>query len=78
MAEHNGMKFSAKGVDNDSSGFNCQADYKGGWWYSYCYTCNLNGIYYSNPGTVKSDGITWYTWHGYLSLKKIKMMIIKK
>ena len=40
---HNGMKFSTPDNDNDkSSGGNCAASYKSGWWYNACYRINLN------------------------------------
>ena len=40
---HYGVKFSTPDNDNDkkSSG-NCAADYKSGWWHTFCYCINLN------------------------------------
>ena len=40
---HNGMKFSTPDNDNDkSSGSNCAAAYKSGWWHNDCYHININ------------------------------------
>ena len=40
---HNGMKFSTPDNDNDKSGgSNCAVTYQSGWWYSSCYSININ------------------------------------
>ncbi|CAK9299741.1 unnamed protein product [Gordionus sp. m RMFG-2023] len=49
---HNGMKFSSIDKDQDASSTNCAKFYSGGWWYSNCQKCNLNGRY--------GIGITWF------------------
>ncbi|NXN51994.1 FGL1L protein, partial [Rynchops niger] len=46
---HDNMKFSAKDQDQDTSTGNCASSHGGGWWYSACYSVQLN---------VKG-GITW-------------------
>ncbi|XP_046387723.1 protein scabrous [Ischnura elegans] len=48
----NGMQFSAKDSDRDSSSTDCAASYEGGWWFSHCQHANLNGRY--------GLGLTWF------------------
>ena len=38
----NGMNFSTYDNDNDGGAGNCAADWRGGWWYNYCYRININ------------------------------------
>ena len=43
---HNGMDFSSRDRDNDRwTDGNCAARHEGGWWFSGCHQCNLNGPY---------------------------------
>ncbi|KAL4235613.1 complement activation [Mactra antiquata] len=56
-----GKHFSTKDRDNDrSASINCAVQYRAGWWYSDCYSANLNGVYYdSTADTTARDGIEW-------------------
>ena len=54
----NGRPFSTHDRDNDaSSGGNCAAGNRGGWWYNNCHYSNLNGLYLD--GQSNSAGVTW-------------------
>ncbi|CAC5423694.1 unnamed protein product [Mytilus coruscus] len=65
----NGMKFTTKDQDYDRWSLNCAATYKGGWWYSKCDYCDLNGKY-------GIHGPSWYLdLHGLV--KSSTMMITK-
>ncbi|CAG2224290.1 Ryncolin-2,Angiopoietin-related protein 1,Ryncolin-1,Angiopoietin-1,Fibrinogen C domain-containing protein 1,Fibroleukin,Fibrinogen-like protein 1,Ficolin-2,Fibrinogen-like protein A,Ryncolin-3,Angiopoietin-related protein 2 [Mytilus edulis] len=45
----NGMNFTTKDQDNDRYVFgNCAVDSEGGWWFSHCEYCDLNGKYGPN------------------------------
>lgn len=52
LSSSNGMSFSTKDVDNDSSSTHCAMFYQGGWWYKHCQYCNLNGRFLK--------GMTWF------------------
>ena len=53
---HYGMMFSTKDKDNDEdTHFNCANDFSGGWWFRYCRSVNLNGIF-----PDKSADCDWY------------------
>lgn len=73
----NGQTFTTKDADHDTSPtLSCSQQYKGGWWYSWCYCANLNGLYLQSPYTQNSTGIVWGKWKGYTySLKSVTMKI---
>ena len=76
LSLHRGMPFSTKDRDNDKSGENCAAEYKGAWWYEYCHHSNLNGQYLKGQHSSLADGVNWYHWKGYYySVKRAEMKI---
>ncbi|XP_078694219.1 fibrinogen C domain-containing protein 1-like [Branchiostoma floridae x Branchiostoma belcheri] len=80
MSAHDGMKFSARDVDNDiSSSRHCAQWYGGGWWYETCAHSALNGAYFQPEdyhGADTGRGIYWMNWKGWdYSLKATKMMV---
>ncbi|XP_077981985.1 fibrinogen C domain-containing protein 1-like [Glandiceps talaboti] len=71
---HNGMFFSTRDRDNDhrDSG-NCAETFTGAWWYNTCHYSNLNGQYLA--GQSSREGVVWYYWKGWESLKHVEMKI---
>ena len=52
------MPFTTYDRDNDKRSYsNCAEQYKGAWWYYYCYHSNLNGLYI--PGQSSSRSANW-------------------
>jgi len=74
---HNGQQFSTRDQDNDARSYeHCAQLYKGGWWYAFCHTSNLNGVYHGGSHSSYADGVNWYTWRGYnYSLKFTEMKL---
>ncbi|XP_067931303.1 angiopoietin-related protein 1-like [Watersipora subatra] len=63
---HNGRMFTTWDNDNDvNQGGNCAVDMKGGWWYRFCWSVDLN-----NSGR---SGMCWgdCLWHFELSVMRI-------
>ncbi|XP_019614165.1 PREDICTED: fibrinogen C domain-containing protein 1-like isoform X2 [Branchiostoma belcheri] len=81
MELNNGMKFSARDVENDGhSSRHCAQFLSGGWWYNNCGISVLNGPYYQPEdyhGSNTGVGVDWYYWKlsHYYSLKATKMMV---
>ncbi|XP_071807703.1 ryncolin-1-like [Asterias amurensis] len=76
---HNNNKaFTTKDRDNDDwRSDNCAVHFKGGWWYSSCTVCNLNGRYF-NEATGNQEGIKWLGFSDYRTLKRTEMKIRRK
>uniref|UniRef100_A0A182Q4T6 Fibrinogen C-terminal domain-containing protein n=1 Tax=Anopheles farauti TaxID=69004 RepID=A0A182Q4T6_9DIPT len=73
-----GVLFSAFDIDLDNSESNCAVTNRGGFWYTDCGMCNLNGLYLKglSGGTT---GMFWETFRGAnYSLKKSRMMVKRK
>lgn len=77
MRYHNNTNFSTINKDNDKCVDDCASLRKGGYWYNCCTDSNLNGVFYRyGEHSKKTDGITWYGWHGsHYSLKKVEMKV---
>ena len=72
LTYHIGAEFSTYDADHDTSSYtgNCANDCQGAWWYIYCMTSNLNGLY----NKTGQYGINWYPWRPYTySLMKTEM-----
>ena len=66
LSYHDGMAFSTSDRDNDQvSGWNCAAVFKGAWWYNDCYQSNLNGMNYMDGEKHKDyyKGAVWQSEH---------------
>ena len=75
LSYHNNRQFSTKDRDNDKSSIvNCAVHLHGAWWYKYCYTSNLNGKYFRDR-KLNQDGIVWFYWKHFHSLKRVNMKI---
>lgn len=72
---HHHQPFSTKDRNNQRSRQNCAEDFKGGWWFTRCYSAFLTGIYYKPGPPHPRKGIRWNAWKGNAPLKGAKMMI---
>ncbi|XP_058123373.1 ryncolin-2-like [Anopheles coustani] len=71
---HNGRKFSTFDQDNNEYSKNCAKEFRGAWWFTYCYHTHLNGPYFEK-GQHEKDGISWYKFRrDNYSLKSSTMM----
>ena len=71
----NYMGFTTKDKDNDLNAIgNCAHQYPGGWWFRFCLSSNLNGLYFHHAD-ISSRGVTWNSFSNYRSLKFSEMKI---
>lgn len=74
MLIHKSMQFSTKDRDNDAYVGNCATTYEGAFWYSGCYTVNINGKYHtSGDDTGHAKGLNWNLISGYLMYVDMKI-----
>ena len=73
----NGMKFTTKDKDLDTAPHeNCASSYNGAWWYKWCHSSNLNGLYRKGTHSSYADGVNWHAFKGHrYSLKFSEMKI---
>ena len=77
LSSHNGMKFSTKDQDHDSTSGSCANTYHSGWWFTGCFnrSANPNGMY-RKTALETPHSFNWYTFgNEYRALKKIRLMI---
>ncbi|KFB41097.1 AGAP011225-PA-like protein [Anopheles sinensis] len=61
MGGHKNHNFSTFDRDNDvPSDENCAERWHGAWWYNYCYTSNLNGLYQNTTDDARA--MSWYNF----------------
>ncbi|OWF36129.1 Angiopoietin-related protein 7 [Mizuhopecten yessoensis] len=78
ISYHSGKVFSTFDRDNDNAPFSCSDLYKGAWWYGWCYSCNLFGLYVEDIGNDDTTSMTWrkfYSDREKPPLRKCKMMV---
>ena len=76
LSYQNNQQFTTKDRENDVASWgNCAVIFHGAWWYTACYSSNLNGKYFRD-GQINNRGVVWRTWGKDLySLKEVKMKI---
>ncbi|GFU37417.1 techylectin-5A [Nephila pilipes] len=63
MKKHDGQSFSTPEGKYTSD---CAVTRGSGWWFHYCLTCNLNGMYRKGHYSASyNDGMDWETFGGY-------------
>ncbi|KFB41058.1 AGAP011223-PA-like protein [Anopheles sinensis] len=58
MDLHKKQQFTTFDRDNDQGSGNCAVRWHGAWWYNYCHTSNLNGLYQNTIDD--SRAMSWY------------------
>ncbi|XP_052786242.1 microfibril-associated glycoprotein 4-like [Mya arenaria] len=67
-----GQNFTTFDRDQDQrNDGNCAVLAKGAWWYNYCESANLNGVY---GRVVQGDGIGYFSFNPYDNLRLTKVM----
>ena len=78
LGYHSGSRFTTSDSDNDGYSGNCALYHLSSpWWYNNCYNVNLNGKYY-HVRTAAINGMNWYAWTRFYSLKDVSMKIRRK
>ncbi|XP_073847512.1 ryncolin-1-like [Musca autumnalis] len=75
-----GQKFTTKDLDNDlHPSENCAVLYRGAWWHTACYKCNLNGPYKKGrvPDNELGQIVQWHAFRGNQTSLKFAEMTIR-
>nr|QBA18372.1 VIgL family fibrinogen-related protein 3 isoform 4 [Littorina littorea] len=72
LSMQNKQQFSTHDADHDTYSVNCASIFHGAWWYAGCHVSHLNGRY-KDSRVYGEDGVTWYRFDGYHSLKFSEM-----
>ncbi|XP_075701132.1 fibrinogen-like protein 1 [Rhinoderma darwinii] len=57
----------------------CSEYHRAGWWFNYCGTANLNGVWRKPPrNKFWASSVSWPTWRPNESLKFSKMYLVQK
>ena len=80
FSHQDGQFFSTYDRDNDGWTGNCAEKMGGGFWYSHCTNCNLNGKWYmygSYKPLIARDGLYWLSWRNGIkeSYKTVTMRV---
>ncbi|KAH3729730.1 hypothetical protein DPMN_055708 [Dreissena polymorpha] len=73
LAYHNGHTFSTYDAHNEVDSRCCACLFGSGWWYSGCYSCQLNGKYHYKHDSVYGNYIVWSGLSGSLKYVEMKM-----
>uniref|UniRef100_A0A1I8J4E8 Fibrinogen C-terminal domain-containing protein n=1 Tax=Macrostomum lignano TaxID=282301 RepID=A0A1I8J4E8_9PLAT len=80
LDNNNGMQFSTKDADHDTSTDNCATTHKGAWWFRSCHCAHPNGEYKDSSAAIGgafAKGVIWRKTFGfYYSLKEIEMLLL--
>lgn len=74
------MQFSTIDSDNDlSPNVSCANTHDGAWWYNWCHSSNLNGLYLKGNFSSNANGVTWLEFRGsHYSVKHTEMKVKPK
>lgn len=73
-----GQRFFIYDRDLDLLSGNCVVGGKVGWWYKFCYSVFLMGVYYKKLNVFKWQGVMWFLWKGIYYLFKFVIMMLRK
>ncbi|XP_005183359.2 angiopoietin-related protein 2 [Musca domestica] len=75
-----GQKFTTRDLDNDLlPNANCAVRYRGAWWHTACYKCNLNGPYKKGrvPDIELGQIVQWHAFRGNQTSLKFAEMTVR-
>ena len=78
LSGHSNSRFSTRDRENDIDPRNCAVTFSGAWWYYRCLDSNLNGLYHGATYGSSADGVVWYAWKRYNSLRFTEMKLRRR